>query len=747
MFKIFLSTLLINILLISMVSSANSFELKVDGNKRISAETIEVLGSINKNEILSDQDLNEILKNLYDTNFFSDISISFKENILFINVVENPIIQSIEIKGVKKQNLKEAILDDLKVKEKNSFVEIMINDDVKNIINNMKSSGFFFVKVETTLRNNDNNTVDIIYNIDLGAKAHIGKIKFIGNKIFKDRKLRNIIVSEESKPWKFLSNKKYLNQYNINFDKKLLTNHYKNNGYYNISIVDSFAKFLDTNEFEIVYNINAGERHYFNDFDLILPDDFEKNNFSKIFELFDNLKGKIYSFNSIEDILDEIDEITVKDQFQFINASVSENIINGNKINFLIEIEETQKIYVQKINILGNDITREDFIRNQLIVDEGDPYNKLLHTKSINNLKSKNIFKNVSSKVKDSPDLDKKIIDITVEEKPTGEIFAGAGVGSSGSSFSVGINENNYMGTGTKLDTSFTIGSDQFTGRFSITKPNFAYSEKSLRTTIESSKNDKLTVYGFNTKKTGVLLGTSYEQYKDVYLSPNVSLYFESLSTNDSASANLKKQSGDYTDLNFSYNVMYDQRNSKYQPSSGFYLNFFQDFPVFTSNDFSLENGVEGSKYVDLGKDFISTFSFYTRIINSLNNEDVRVSKRVYLPQNRLRGFEAGKIGPVDEGNFIGGNYVFSANYSSTVPFLFPELQSADFKFFTDIGNVWGVDYSSTIKDSNELRSSFGLGVDWYTPIGPLSFSLASPISKASSDKTETFRFNIGTSF
>ena len=146
MFKIFLSTLLINILLISMVSSANSFELKVDGNKRISAETIEVLGSINKNEILSDQDLNEILKNLYDTNFFSDISISFKENILFINVVENPIIQSIEIKGVKKQNLKEAILDDLKVKEKNSFVEIMINDDVKNIINNMKNSGFFLLK-------------------------------------------------------------------------------------------------------------------------------------------------------------------------------------------------------------------------------------------------------------------------------------------------------------------------------------------------------------------------------------------------------------------------------------------------------------------------------------------------------------------------------------------------------------------------------------------------------------------------
>ena len=143
----------------------------------------------------------------------------------------------------------------------------------------------------------------------------------------------------------------------------------------------------------------------------------------------------------------------------------------------------------------------------------------------------------------------------------------------------------------------------------------------------------------------------------------------------------------------------------------------------------------------------IGKLGLYIQSINSLTDDDVRVSKRLYLPAKRLRGFESGRVGPVENDDFVGGNYASSINASATLPNFFRELENTDFSFFIDAGNVWGVDYSDTIDDSNKIRSSTGLAVDWFTPIGPLNFSFATPITKASTDKTERFRFNLGTTF
>ncbi len=735
-------------LFLAILSNAEVIkDIKVEGNKRISSDTIKVLGSVTVNDVISSSNLNEILKNLYETNFFSDVSLNFSNNVLKITVKENPIIQTIEISGIKNKGLLEQISDSLKLREKTSFVESIFKEDLKLVKNSLKISGYYFVEVDTSLIKNDNNTIDLVYNFDLGEKAHIGKISFIGNKIYKDRKLRNIIVSEESRFWKFISSKKFLNQSNIKFDKKLLKNYYRDNGYYKAKIIDGYAKYLDTNQFEVIYNIEAGKKYYFNNFNLDLPADFNKENFNDILDLFTNLKGEKYSYTQIEKILDEIDKISERDQYEFIDADITETIVQSNKIDFLIKVGETEKVYVEKINIFGNNITEESFIRNQLIVDEGDAFNKILQTRSMNRLRSKNIFESVNYSVKDGSSDNKKIVEINVVEKPTGEIFAGAGVGTSGASLSLGISENNYLGTGTKLDTSFTVGEDTFTGLLKITKPNYKYSDNSLNTTIESTKVDKLTKFGYDTRKNGFEIGTSYEQFKNFYFSPSISNYHEKIDTNNKASTNLQKQEGTYLTSNFLYSLVYDLRNRSYQPTAGQYMSFSQELPLYTSDDYSIVNGFNVTKYFEPKEDMIGALSLYLKSVNSINNKDVRISNRLNLPERRLRGFESGKIGPTDEGNYVGGNYAMAINYSSTIPQILPSMQNADFKFFVDIGNVWGIDYSSTLNDSNKIRSSIGFSADWYTPIGPLTFSFANPISKANTDKTETFRFNIGTSF
>lgn len=720
-------------------------KIDIKGNIRISDETIKVLGDFEVGKDLDSNDLNIILKNLYSTDFFKDVNLSLDQNLLLISVIENPIIQSIFIEGIKKKNLKESLFEVLSVKEKNSYVSYKIDIDRKRILNGLKATGFYFVNIDTKLVTNPNNTVDIIYDIDLGERANIKKIKFTGNKIFKDRKLKNVITSEENKAWKFISNKKYLDEQRINLDIRLLDNFYKNKGYYNVKINSFTAEFLDSKNFELNFNINAGEKFYFNNFSLILPEDFEKIYFKDIEKVFVKLKTKPYSISRIQDILDEIDKIALSKQYEFISAEVEEVIVDKDKLNFNIFLKETEKFYVERINIFGNTVTREDVIRNQFFVDEGDAFNEILHAKTVNRLKSKSIFKSVESDVVESDTDDKKIINITVEEKPTGEISAGAGVGTSGGSVGFSIRENNYLGKAIKLNSTLAIDAESVKGGIQVTIPNYNYSDNSLIASAQSSTEDYLTDYGYKSGKTGFSLGTNFEQYEDFYFSPAFSAYHESLETNSGASKNLKKQEGSYTDLFFDYSLTYDKRDVGFQPTEGYRSSFNQKLPIYSQN-YSITNGYTFSSYHTLAEEMVGLFSVYTKMVTSLSDEDVRISDRLQVPSNRLRGFQKGKVGPVDNG-YVGGNYVTALNLSTNLPQILPSLQNLDFKFFVDAANVWGVDYSDQINNSNAIRSSTGVGVDWFTPIGPLNFSLSKAITSKESDKTETFRFNLGTTF
>ena len=391
--KIIFLTQIFLFFLINPVYAEKIKKIIVTGNERISTETIIIFGEINLNEDLNDNKLNLILKKLYKTNFFEDVKISLINNTLNVLVSENPIIQLIEIKGIKAKKLRDPILESLNLKKNNSFTEFVAKKDRDLVLNILKNNGFYFAEVKLKKVENDNKTVTLIYEIELGERAKIKKIKFIGDKKFKDRKLFRIIASEENKFWKFISDKKLLNQGRINLDMKLLEGFYKNKGYYNVKVESSFAQLLDNGQFDLIFNINAGEKFFFNDLKLNIPKDYDRNNFSKIDSIFNKLKNKPYSYNNIEKILREVELIALNTEYESINATIEEAILENNKINFSIFIDEMQKQYVERINIIGNNITRENVLRNKLILDEGDAFNKILHAKSINELRALNFFR------------------------------------------------------------------------------------------------------------------------------------------------------------------------------------------------------------------------------------------------------------------------------------------------------------------------------------------------------------------
>ena len=744
--KIILYSFLVFLYLTKLSFGTIINKIDINGNTRITNESVIVFGDINLNADIDDKELDSILKKLYETNFFKDVNLSINNNTLIINLVENPIIQNVSILGIPSKTLREKIDDVIVLKSASSFVEFYAKQDFRKIKSFLKTQGYYFVDVKSSIKQNTNNTIDLVYNIKLGQKALIGKINFIGDKKIKDRKLRSVIVSEENKFWKIISSKKYLDQNRINLDIRLLRNYYVNKGYYNVIIENSSAKFLDNNTFDLNFTITAGDKFLFNETKLILPPDYDPVNFEKVNKVLKSLKNEIYSYDKIEDILDEIDQIALSEQYEFIDAEVIETITDKNKLDFTVIVKETEKFYVERINIYGNNITREKVIRDSLLVDEGDAFNEILHNKSINKIKSKNIFKTVVSKVSDGTEPNQKIVNIEVEEKATGEISAGAGIGTSGGSVAFSVKENNYLGKGIKLDASLTLGADTLRGLLSVTNPNFNYSDRELRTTIENTTTDSLTTSGYKTSRTGLAFSTNFEQYKDFYISPELSIYLEEVETNSTASTALQNQKGDFFDVNFNYSMNYDKRNSAFQPSKGFRSLFIQELPLITDDD-TIKNTYEFNAHHEFVEDMVGSISFYTSAVNTLSGRDVRISKRLYMPSRRLRGFESGRVGPKDGLEFIGGNYLTAINLSSSLPRILSTQENIDFRIFFDAANVWHVDYSDSIDDSNKIRTSTGVGIDWFTPVGPLNFSLSQAITKANTDITETFRFNLGTTF
>jgi outer membrane protein insertion porin family len=716
----------------------------ITGNDRISKETIKLFIQVDINEEINDNKLNKILKDLYETNFFKNVSVEFDEKILSIIVEENPIIENISYVGLKSNRIKEILKQETTIKSRSSYNENLLKKEKVKIQNILKNLGYYNSQLEIVIDQSKNNLVNITYNIDLGKKSKIKKITFIGNKIFKDRKLRNIITSSEYRFWKFISGRKFLNINSVFLDERLLKNFYKNNGYYNVKINSSYAKLIDSNNFELIFNIDAGTKVFFGDLKLILPSDFDKNNFTPINKLFKKTKGRPYSINTIDKILDEIDIITTLEQYKFIKANVEETF-KENSIDLLFKVEEGEKFYVDKINILGNTITAENVIRNQLMVDEGDPFSEILLNKSVNNLKSLNFFKTVRSDIITNDDSNTKIINFSVEEKPTGEIYAAAGAGTSGASFGFGVKENNFLGKGLGLDTNFLISTESFKGKFTATNPNYNNSDKSLYISAEATENDNFTTFGYKTKKTGISFGTNFEYFNDFFLGIQNLNYYEVIETNSSASAQQKAQEGNYWDSFIKFNMNYDKRNQKFQASSGFKSYYSIDLPILSDTS-TIKNYYNYSHYFNFFEKNFSSISIYLQSANSLDNKDVKLSERITIPSSRLRGFEAGRVGPKDGDDFVGGNYAYSVNFNSNIPQLFQDSQNLDFLFFVDAAEIWGVDYNSSIQ-GNGIRSSIGFGLDWVSPVGPINFTLAYPVTKEKGDKTETFRFNLGTTF
>ena len=745
-FKTFFLSLFILISYTSFLKAEKVNEIIISGNERISDETLIVYGEISKNKDYTQEGINNIIKKLYDTKFFSKISINFSNGVLKINVEENPIINSISLQGEPTKKFTKALLNFMTLKEKSSFIKNDVKKDVEIIREFYNQLGYYSSTVEarTMEVKGGNNLIDLIFIIDKGKREKITKIFFIGEKKIKTKRLRDVIATEEAKFWKFISRNIYLNNQRIELDKRLLKNYYLSKGYYDAEILSSNVFVKGKDGIELTFNINAGKRYRIKKISTDIDPVFDKKIFKTLESDFKKFAGTYYSPFKITKILESIDELIDDNELQFVTHSVSETI-DGNFVDLQFKIFEGPKVIVERINIKGNTVTNDSVIRSELILDEGDPFSKLKLDKSISKLKSRNIFKKVNYRVSDGSSQNVKVMDIVVEEMPTGEIAAGAGTGTDGNTLSFSLTENNYLGRGLIVDTSIEASESALRGGLSVVNPNYNFSGNSLRYGISSKKTDRPNS-GYENTLTQLNLGTRFEQYDDIFLSPNLELSFDDMTVDNTASDRLKKQAGTFSDLSFGYGVEKDTRDRRFMPTSGSIIGFSQKFPLYVEENSSVFNRFTLSKYHSFNENILGAFKFYAAGILAIE-DDVRLSKRIHIPAKRLRGFETRKVGPVDSGDYVGGNYAMAMNFEAALPNLLPEATQTDVAVFLDLGNLWHVDYDSRIGQSSKIRSSAGIATNLFTPIGPLNFVFAQDLSSAESDTTQQFKFQIGTSF
>ena len=719
-------------------------DVQVSGNKRVSVETIKIYGEIEVNKDYLEKDLNNVLSNLYLTNFFEDVKMQLLNGILKIQVKEYSIINELVVIGEENVKYTTAIKKAISSKEKDSFIKTNLTKDVDRIKTLYASLGYNFVIVNTKTRTIDERNLDLVFEIDKGNITRISKISFTGDKKVREKRLRDVIASEENKFWKFISKNTKFNKSLISLDTRLLENYYKSIGYYDVKVTSNSAEITKTGNVELIYTINAGNRYFIKKIITNVDPVFDKDLFFSLNKEYQKVVGSYYSPFKIKNLLETIDNLILKENLQFVEHNVEE-IIEGDSIVVKFNIYEGEKISVERINITGNNITNEAVIRSELLLDEGDPFTKLNLDKSISRIKSRNIFLTVEHSVREGSASNLKVIDINVEEKATGEISAGAGLGTNGGSVGFNIKENNWLGEGKRIDFDVSIDAESLKGTFNYSDPNYDFLGNALNYHISSTVNDKPD-QGYENTLFDSGISTDFEQYKDLYAILGVSYSHDKLTTLASASDSLKNQSGTFSDLSGQYGFTYDKRNRSFQPTSGSIASFRQSLPIYADRA-SISNTLSASSYKTINENIIGASKFYLTSISGLGDDNVRVSKRKGLSSSRLRGFEKNKIGPVDGKDHIGGNYAAAINFEASLPNILPESSNTDLGMFLDFGNVWGVDYDSLIDDSNKIRASTGVAASWLSPLGPMTFILSTNISKAATDETESFNFNLGTTF
>ncbi len=725
-------------------------QIIVNGNNRLDSSVV-IRDSLLDVTKTKPKDLSIAIKNLYKTGYFENVNIYKKDNIIFINVKENPIIDLISIEG-NNEISDEIILAELESKARSVYSTDVIKGDVKKIQTIYKRSGYFSTFVEPKYIRLDQNRVNLVFEVFEGKEATIKKINFLNNEVFSDSTLRDVISSTEFRWYEFWGSNDRFDRDRVNYDKDLLKEYYYKNGYIDFRVISANSSLVkNKKDFIINFNLYEGKRYKVNG--VVIRSSIKKLSNKQLMKFLEIEEGDWYDTDDIDRSIKNINEETSKLGYAFIEVIPRvRKTENSNQLEIIFDIEQGSRIYVDRINVIGNVKTEDKVIRREIELVEGDPFNSLKLRQSEKNVKSSGLFENVDIKVDEVTGTNKAKVDVEVTERSTGEFSVGAGFSSlDGALGNIGIKESNVFGQAKELSLDLGLSTRRSSIDLSYTDPYFLDSDVAAGIDLFNVRRNNKTYSGYKHNIIGFKLRGGYELIDDFRHISSYTLKTDKIHDIDNqTSIFIREQEGKRTNSIIGQAFVYDKLNDRLNPTDGLRVRLDLDYYgiIGDSEHFSSELKIANFyRMSDSGGFYLGSF-FEAGYIASI--KEVKINDRFYLNGDRLRGFKNLGIGPRDTStnDALGGEIYYLARNELNFPLGLPDDLGITGLAFLDVGTIYNTSsFGSSIKDETALRASAGVGVTWISPFGPVKIFLSTPFLKENYDKKEIFRFSFGTTY
>ncbi|MFH1803417.1 MAG: outer membrane protein assembly factor BamA [Pseudomonadota bacterium] len=728
-------------------------EIAVDGNNRIEAGTVNAYLSVREGDSYDPEKINESLKALFATGLFADVSIAFDNGVMRIQVVENPIINQIAFEG--NQRLKDDVLSsEVQLRPRVVYTRTKVQADVQRILELYRRSGRFAATVEPKVIQLEQNRVDLVFEITEGDATGVRRINFVGNQAFSDGELREVVRTTETAWWRILTSDDNYDPDRVTFDRELLRRFYLSAGYADFQVMSSVAELTpDRSDFFITYTVTEGSRYRFGDINIVSQ--IDKVDPETLYPLIQLEKGEWYNADYVEDMIATVSDHVGDQGYAFIEVRPDlQRNRDENVIDVTLTITEGPKVYVQRIDVVGNSRTLDEVVRREFRLVEGDAFSSSGLKRSRQRVENLNFFKTVDVKTLPGDAPDQTILEVDVEEKSTGEFSIGAGYGTDQGAFGqAGIRERNLLGKGQDLRLGFTLGSTNRQIDLSFTEPYFLDRDVSAGFDIFRREIDNQDESSYDEKKTGFGLRSGFRYSEQLSQSVRYGLEFNEYSDIDSdASRLIREEDPEFSVSSVGHTLTYDQRDSTVSPKDGYFVQLSNDFAGVGGSETYLNSRVSGGYYIpmDREKEWVLSAKGSSGYIFGIG-DDTRVSQRYFVGGSNLRGFAASGVGPRDiaSGDAVGGKMFYTGSVQLDFPLGLPSEFAITGRVFSDFGSSRDVDGArpGEIYDTGSLRSSVGVGVGWESPFGPIGVDLSQAIMKEDFDEEEVFRLNFGTRF
>ncbi len=722
----------------------------VEGNQRIEAETVRSYLAVKEGDPFSPESVNESLKGLFATGLFADLTLRREGNRLIVNVVENPIINRLAFEG--NNRIKDADLEqEVQLRPRQVYTRTKIQNDVKRVLDVYRRSGRFAATVEPKIIQLDQNRVDLVFEIDEGPVTGVSRINFIGNREFDDGQLRSVIQTKETRWYRIFSSDDNYDPDRLTFDRELLRRFYLSEGYADFRVVSVVAELAsDRRDFFITFTIEEGDVYSFGE--IGLETQFEDLDLDSLRQEITTIEGDSYNADEVEKSIDNLIEGVSNFGFAFVDI---QPIIDRDRENRLIkltyDIQEGPRVFVERIEIIGNFRTLDKVVRREFQLVEGDAFSTAKLRRSRQRINNLGFFSKVEVATVPGSEPDKTIIQVEIEEQSTGELSIGAGFSTSdGALADLSIRERNLLGKGQDLRGRFRLSQNTTEFDVSFTEPYFL--DKNLAAGIDLFyiTRDNQEESSFDQRSVGGGLRIGYDIIDRLRQSWRYTLRQDEIrDVSDSASRFIKDQAGDNIVSLIGHTLQYDQRDSRFDPTEGYFVKMSTDVAGLGGSIRFLRNTVAGGTYWPIAENVSFGVTGEAGLIFGLGKR-VRINDRFFLGGDSFRGFELAGVSPRDSGtrDALGGKRFYSSSAELTFPIGFPEELGVSGKLFVEAGNVSDPDDEGPeVLDSNDVRSSVGVGVAWRSPFGPIRVDLAEAIVKEDFDRTQLLHFSFGTRF